>query len=343
MSFLSILLFFILILIVFIIVSLSFRGKPSLAPPPVDGCLNNDGRMRLPLIFDPSIGVYRSTIRLGDSKGYVDFSTIPDTGSSVLIVSGPECKSCNPRDGIWDYRLGQNVSNGQQGVIRYGGGQKTIYIPWQAQLMNYDHNYRLGQNGETFGIGKNVNFGVIKETFSPDGLPVNVLGLQEKAGSFLDGVCGEKTVIFDFPRERLYLGQWDEILFDPKKKRSTFDLSQPKGNGPQYPIATIKSIEIDGEVVKTSIPRNAIFDTGTTNTIVSAEMARMLGGRREVTFNFEKKVDDGSPSTVTFKIPPGSVEVGQISYPSSIIIGNRWLSQYGVGFRHDQDQFVMIS
>jgi hypothetical protein len=224
-------------------------------------------------------------------------------------------------------------------VIKYGGGQHTIYIPWQARLMNYEDDSRSGQNG----IGKEVNFGVITETFSPDGLPVNVLGLQEKAGSFLDGVCGEKTVIFDFPRAKLYLGRWDEILFDPKKKRSTFDLSQPKGNGPQYPIATIKSIQLNGEVVKTSIPKNAIFDTGTTNTIVSPEMARMLEGRREVIFDFEKKLDDGSPSTVTFQIPSGSVEVGQISYPSSIIIGNRWLSQYGVGFRHDHDQFVLFS
>lgn len=329
MSFLLLLIFF--LLIIFLIISFTSFNQPYI-PPPIKDC-HQESKISFSLIFDISIGVYRSRVRLGDSKGYVDFSTIPDTGSSILIVAGPDCQQCNPEYGVWNYDLGTSVSD-RRGVIKYGGGQKTIYLPWQAQLLNDDYD-------------QEVNFGVITETFSPDGIPVNVLGLQYRRGSFLDGFCGQKTVIFDFPGEKLYLGKWKEILFNPHKQISTCSLSSPHF-GPAYPLAKIESIAIDekGKFKKLSVfPENAIIDTGTTNTIVSAEIAQELKEKKEVKIKFkkEKRKVDRYSSSVIFKIPPGSLVVGQRSYPSSMIIGNKWLSQYGVGLRYEQDQLVFFS
>jgi hypothetical protein len=321
----------VLVLAVILLYLSQKSGLDTLAPCP-DGKLE---RVSLPLNFDSRIGVYRSKIRLGNRDRQIEFSVVPDTGSSHLLVSGDQCSNCPLTDGVWDRSLGQDVSQGKKGLVTYGGGQRIIYIPWQAHFMNYNHSN-----------GKEVNFGVVVNSYSPDGIPVNILGLQEKPNSFLDGLCGEKTVVFDFPHNRLYLGKSDDILFPNNGNVTTFHLDNPT-NGAFYPIGKIKEIRINGQKIPLGIqPKFAIIDTGTTDTFVLPDFysyIRSLGAiNLTVEIIFEKANIDSYGSSLVFNIPTQTITTQRINHKDSMLIGNSWLRQYVTGFRFDQDQFVFV-
>lgn len=324
------------ILIIVVIIFYLYQKNNLDNPEALDGC--PDGkleRVSLPLIFDSRIGVYRSKIRLGNKDKQIEFSVVPDTGSSRLLVSGERCPNCPMMDGVWDMSIGQDVSNGQKGMVTYGGGQRIIYIPWQAHFMNYNHSN-----------GKEINFGVVVNSYSPDGIPVNILGLQEKPNSFLDGLCGEKTVVFDFPNNRLYLGKSDHILYPSNANVTTFHLDNPV-NGATYPIGRITEISINGQKIPVSVqPKYAIVDTGTTDTFLLPEFYNYIlslgTDNLTVEITFEKDEVDSYGSTLTFNVPTQTVTTQRINHPNSMLIGNSWLRQYVTGFKFDQDQFVFV-
>lgn len=305
---------------------------PDPTKDPLEDCSGKEQRIELPLIFDPYNGIYRTKIHLGDENNSIRFDVVPDTGSSILIVSGPECANCPRQDGVWNYSLGRRA--GSQGVIRYGGGQETRYIPWRALLRDYDR-----PDDATDGPGKEVDFGVITSTLSPDGRPLNVLGLQGEGPGFLAGVCGEKTVIFDFVHSKLYLGKSDDVLSRAAFKR-TFKLLKPPA-GPAYILARIKSMKINGNPVPAGImPEYAVLDTGTTNSIVSPGLGQLLRNPAQVEITFDN--GDTTGSSVVFSSTPSNVDVDRIYVPNAMMIGNQWLKNYGIGFLHDQDQIVIF-
>ncbi len=331
------LLLVILIVVLILLLPLAWYGMtsrriliPQSALPPCNG---NESRIELPLIWDRSNGIYRTNITLGDKERQITFSAIPDTGSSIAVLAGPECQGCNPRDGIFDTSLGTNVSNGKTGVIRYSGGQQNFYVPWRA-LFQEDGN----------GNGRKVNFGVIVNTNSPDGRPLNVLGLAAEGEGFVSQLCGEKTVVFDFPRLKLYLGPSDDILFANPDTVRTFKLLTPQpGTAPPFTLARILEMKVNGRPLPDSIvPEFAILDTGTTNQIVPRNLASALRVNGQVEITFESYPGDDYPSTVVFNNTASDISVGQLLVPDSMMIGNSWLKQYGVGFQHDIDRTVIF-
>lgn len=293
-----------------------------------------------PLQYDNINGVYRTTVYIGSGDHFIPFSVIPDTGSSILIIPGPECKECNENNEIWDYRLGSSIGN-KLGIIKYGGGQTTTYRPWKAEL-------RGGLNDTT--SQRNVVFGVIIGTMSPDGRPVSVMGLQERKGGFLSEICGERTVTFDYPLLKLHLGKY----VPQRPIISQFNLNQPT-NGPAYPYATVLQMKVDGKEISSSIaPNYVIFDTGTTNTFISPSLNNILQNGKEVEFVFESRtsrdslinkdsgITESSKNSLSFNIDHSSINVGPIAMPGAILIGNQWLKKYGISFRHEDDQFVIF-
>jgi len=308
-----------------------FRYRTVTYPTLIE-CDSDPERIELPLRYDSSIGVFRSQIRLGDLNGNsIPFSVIPDTGSSILIVSGPECSGC-PSDGVWNPELG--FPGEGHGRIRYGGGQANTYRPWQAHLLT-------GERATP------VNFGMVTSATSPDSRPVNVMGIQETPHGFLSTICGEKTVVFDFPRGKLYLGSADDVLYRPNQTRHyEFTMHRPS-RGPAYPKGRILGMWLDGIPVPHP-PKWGLLDTGTTNTFLNGPVGSQLQSARRVEIEFEAVTDPHHPdinssNRIIFESPPGSVETNVLDIPDTLLIGNRWLRQYGVGFLHDSDRFILFS
>jgi hypothetical protein len=162
------------------------------------------------------------------------------------------------------------------------------------------------------------------------------MGLQGEGQSFLDYVCGEKSVLFDYPRQRLYLGNIQDLLPSTTKRISLYK----PDSGTAFIVGRVTSVQVDGTTLPANVtPRFAIFDTGTTQTIVSPDLLQALQGKRTVNISFEAPT---GTVIVPFTIPPGSVEVGHLPFSSSMLIGNRWLRQYAVGFRHQIDEIVFF-
>jgi len=320
------------ILIVIILVLLIFYFSPRLLCrfPPLRSCSGSENRLSLPLWLKG--GVYMTRLHLGDNNHTLPFDVVPDTGSNILIVSGPLCSQCNRQDGIWNPSIGQDISCGIVEEIRFVGGQRTSYLRWRAQLLDYSPS-------------KQIDFGVIISSITPDGSPLNVLGLQGEHSSglfgkgppFLDSLCGEKNVLFDFPNEKLYIGSISDLVPQHAKQFSLFKPSW----GIAFTLGRITQIKIDDNRVAPSItPRFGIFDTGTTLTIVSRDLSYQLVGSHQVELFFESNTST-NPVSVIFNSPAGSVDNGHLPFGSSMLLGNIWLRQYSIAFKHEPDIIIM--
>lgn len=291
-------------------------------PPSLSPCSNGQSLLTLPLWREG--GVYFTRIHLGTPNRSISFNVVPDTGSNTLILSGPNCQKCDRGDGVWDPSLGSNVSGGFNHRILFAGGQTTTYVLWRALLLDY-----IG--------GKEVDFGMITSSGTPEGTPLNVLGLQRNG--FIQQLCGPKNILFDFPRGQLYIGNINDKI---PPNALTFTLDESEGSI-KFVLGRITSMNIDGRPVPPSItPRRAIFDTGSTNTYVSYDLLKYLspGSHRvEITFDNE----GSTPTTVIFDSPAGSVESGSLPISSSMMIGHRWLSNYAIAFKYENHKIQMYT
>jgi hypothetical protein len=289
-------------------------------PPPLQPCNTDQPLLELPLW--QSGGVFLTQIHLGDATHTIAFNVVPDTGSRELIVAGPNCKGCDPTDGVWDFSIGQNVSGGLSHSILYAGGQTSQYVLWQAYLKDYSDN-------------KQVDFGVITSSSSSEGDPLNVMGLQE--GGFLEDLCGAKEVLFNFSQGRLDIGNISPMI---PATASTFSLQEPS-SGILFVMGRVTGLAIDGQPVAANlVPQLAIFDTGSTDTYVSPDLLKLLNtGNHTVTITFD---NNGSPTPVTFRSTPNNVATESFPFANSMVLGNRWLSQYNLAIKYDQKQISMF-
>lgn len=308
--------FLLLLLILFLILK---RGKFELGQnnisifKPTEDCTNPQ-TLALPLIYDSNNGVYVTQVKLGNADGQgVTFTVIPDLGSSILIVSGPNCSACNPAEGIWNLSLGHQIGQNQMGTIKYGS-QVTHYIPWQGQLLNYP-------NG-----GKEVNFGVIVDSQSSDGKPMNVMGLTNKPNGFLEGICGKKIITFDFSNQKLYLGEYDQ----PVKFSIPFVESS---TGPEFIMSEIQSITINGESLPSNVvPKYAIWDTGSTDTFLSPALFNAFSqkaAQQQVDISFT------NGQHLVFTSVPQNISSANLPMSNSLLIGNYWMRQYNFIIDHE--------
>ena len=300
--------------------SLNYVPKVGPVPPPAI-CSDQTSYLDLPLTFDRRLGLYMTEVTL---NGKV-FRVVPDSGSTNLLVTGSACQDCHPPDGVFDMTIGTDISGGTTRTVSYGGGQKTTFVPWRASLQ-YSNNE-----------SHDVDFGVIVNTYSPDGTPQNVLGL-ERSG-FLSTLCGEKTVIFDFPRGRLYIGNVDQTMAG----RSSSGPIQmyPSTNNVPFVLGKIKSMSVNGSPIPSSaLPTYGLIDTGTTSTITNPTLAPLLkAGTVDIVF----AGTNGQDIHVIFNNRPGTVEVGHLQVPNSVIIGNQWLNQYAVALQYDTNSIEFFT
>ncbi len=307
------------------------RSKP---PKP---CTGSEPRLKLPL-WDGG-GIFMTRLHLGNETRAIPFEVAVDTGSNILIISGPDCYHCDRNDGVWDMSIGSNISCGVQSTIRFVGGQVTNYLWWRALLLDYSPDLRSG---------KEVEFGVITSSSSRDGDPLNVLGLQGLSTSelfgggpvFLDSLCGEKTVMFDFSGGHLYIGQVNDLL--PPSVNPI--LMTIPSFGIAFTMANITRMSIDGQMNPPSLtPRFAIFDTGSTQTLVSPDLSTLLSGQHQVTLWFERSSPSSNENTVsiTFTSPPGSVGSSSLPIGSSLLLGNIWLRQYTLVLKYNTREILM--
>lgn len=308
------------IFVILVIVIIIWVARLSYKPPPLQPCNTNDPLLQLPLWRNG--GVFLSRIHLGDATHTITFTVVPDTGSRELIVAGPNCNGCDPSNGVWNFSIGSNVSDGLDHQILYAGGQSTQYIPWRAYLKDYSDN-------------KQVDFGVIANSKSPDGDPLNVMGLQE--GGFLDELCGNKEVLFDFSNGRLSIGNVSPLI---PAGASTFTLQEPS-SGIRFVMGHVTGLSIDGQPVTANlVPNLAILDTGSTDTYVSPDLLKLLqNGSHTVMITFD---NNGQSTPITFKSTPNSVDTESFPFPNTMVLGNRWLSQYNLAILYDQHQIQMF-
>lgn len=287
-------------------------------PPPPEVCLRENRDtffLDLPLVWDRRLGLYMTTVSMNGRS----FRTVPDTGSTNLLISGSQCASCNPRDGVFDMREGLDISRGQVRQVAYGGGQKTIYIPWRAHL-----DVSPTRKEE-------IDFGVIVQNTSPDGLPLNVLGLSSRG--FLSTLCGEHTIVFDFLRGRLTIGRNPTFINNPGLTAPIRIFPSPYSV--PFVLTRVKSITVNGTPLPTSIlPRYLLIDTGTTSTITNPALAQaLIPGKIDIILEGL----NGEDVPISFENRRGDVEVGKLQVPDAIIVGNQWLNEYAVAFQYDQN------
>lgn len=292
---------------------------PDLQKYPLETCPRVSRTVELPLRYDNSTGVYMTKIRMGDDNKSMFFNVVPDTGSSILLLNGPNCDGCNSADGVWDTSVGKDMSNGQTGVIRYGGQQVTIYTPWRGKF--FDDNL-----DDTDGF--EVDFGLIRKSTSPDNKPLQVLGIQG-GKSFLQALCGDRIVTLDLPAKKLILGATDVTNGKTVYKTSMV----PSPSAVNFNVNRIISMKVNGTTVPS--PNYAVIDTGATQTLVDSGLGNYLKtpGTVEITF-----AGPNGNVVIPFNNRSGTVSAERTPFPSSIVIGNRWLSDYGVQLDYENNE-----
>lgn len=259
---------------------------------------SNDFRLITPLTEDPSIGGYTVSLVLENQS----FIVVPDTGSSLLLVSGADCQECDHSKGSW-----KDVNTGATGKIRYLGGQVTHYRPTKGRLR--------GDNGEI-----HVDLGVIRSHTGISKHYCNVLGLQQRVGkSFLTSLWqsnDKQLIVFDFPNSLFGLGNVLELVRTPIATWPFF--SSAKG----YLMSRLQSF--DGQYF-------VLWDTGSTLTSLPSSIYQHFEETSTITLTFED-----STTPITFQYSPRSITslVPSKRFPldNVIIVGNLWLRQYGIAF-----------
>lgn len=258
------------------------------------------------------------------------FRVVPDTGSTNLLVTGSKCINCDSSDGVFDMSKGIDISGGQFKEVAYGGGQQTLYVPWRGNLdIPNNQLIRTNASGGTQNATQQIDFGVIVDNTSPDGLPLNVLGLSSKG--FLSSVCGEHTIIFDFPRNTLSIGK--NTTFANNSGLTAPIRVYPSPYNVPFVLIKVKSISVNGTPVNASIlPQYLLIDTGTTSTITNSTLAAVLvPGRVDITVEGMQ----GQDVVLTFNNRRDDVEVGKLQVSNAMIVGNQWLQSYAVAFQYD--------
>ena len=305
----------------------------------------NNSRLESSLWFDDQIGEFKTIIKLGKSVDQqVAFEVIPDTGSHILIVSGPECVKCPVEKGMWKDSLGTLTQ--LQGTISYGGGQVTKYRVWKSNLVDYDN--------------QPINFGVITASMFKDSIDnsnnsnnsnnvqemQNILGLQDGhiTSTFLSQLKEPRNVVFDFPKSRFYIGQIDDIL--ESRIVSSWNLIAPQ-RGLLYPLSFITEMNINGtEVPKDLMPTVAIWDTGTTRSMVDPDLYAYLSSLSspnfKISISFAKMFSDTLSNKTEFNSSLSIIGTEKLPFKRAILIGNQWVSQNGIGFMFSDSRIVIF-
>lgn len=359
-------LFIITIIIVFVLILIILHHQnPYIAqsffspPTPTKPCSDHNGPLILPLIYNRRQQFYTTKITLGDpNKEYKTvIEAVPDTGSTKFILSGSDCEGCDPTDGVWDTRYGTQLSSYPRQVT-YGGGQVSTYYPWRGYLYGYKNS--SGQPNP-----KEIDFGLVYKNRSPFYSPENVIGLQPKSDGFFSSLCGEKSLLFDFPNNKLVIGDLDNYLpgivggngGDSHKRVITFGMFTAEGSVP-FIIGKVKLFQLIDTLNKRIdlpydlIPRRVIFDTGTTQTLVRPELYRYLKRYNEtetndivaIDFQFQEKRLDNIRDDILFPVDSRFLDLSEshILKEGDMLIGSGWLRRYGVGFDYDREKIIIV-
>lgn len=272
----------------------------------------NNGVMKLPLWWDQSTNLYKTRISLGTYDKFRSFDVIPDTGSNILIISGPECKRCVPEMGQWDYAIGKEITSKKE-IIQYGGGQVTEYIPWKSHLLDFG--------------SQEVTFGVVTFSNVSNGSPQNVMGIQPGSSGFLSELK-HYDIMFDFPRGNLIIGN---IPNNISNRRLSFPMlkSPHSTSSINFVCSGISKLFVNDKEIPSEIqPKYAHFDTGTTNTIISNKLRNYIEGTFPSGIKNVKISFSGSDNIVTFSPPKKSIIEDHLPSDNLIMIGTRWISEY---------------
>ena len=243
---------------------------------------------------------YFVTMSIGTSRitGNRSHDVIPDTGSSVLLVSEPEGR-------------GNTVDTTEKlHRIKYLSGQITYYEFARGQLIH--------DNGDI-----EVDLGIVR-SHRGSSEHYNVLGLQpdHRGKSFLASLP-RGWVVFDFPRGIFGLGNVADIIRDPIATWSF--CSHEKG----YLMSHLDGITING--VEIPGASDVLWDTGSTLTSVPPLLYDHLMSLPNpliitLTFNGISIPFQCSHDSINRLLPSKRYP------PDLIVIGNRWMCQYGIAF-----------
>lgn len=295
--------------------------------------ISNESKMEIPTL----VGVV--PIDSNNTIESHEITVVPDTGSSMLIISGKDCFGCRISDGYFDITWGRNVSFGITRTIDYAGGQSSKYLLYTGYLLDYG----AGQE-------KEIPFGLVVSTKSHHYRTENVLGLQPggffTGSAFIDYLCGPKKILFDFPGQKIIIGNVSSFL--PRTPSVEIRLSLPSILH-RYLLGDISSIALKitnqmDSIPETVRPRYAIFDTGTTQTLVRPELEEYISMRNhdKIVISFLAPTSEQTTNNPILTFPIKMQRNQHIIKSNSqlpektILIGNQWMKNYQVLFDYVQ-------
>ena len=289
----------------------------------------HDSFVELPLYF--ANGYYKTRFKLTDGKQYVQsFQAIPDTGSYLLILSGSQCKECVHEDGVWDPSKGVQRTK-EQLSITYGGGQQTSFYPWQAYFID-DQDHRIAE------------FGLVTSSHNHQQRPQNVMGLSpiknnagNKNPSFLDSLGVPRKVKFDYPQQRLIIGD------DYRNAIIRKSITLFSNHSLNYPFAKVLDLKIPNHLNQKipNLVQFAVFDTGTNYSVVPKNLYNSIVTinqtlPKQLIFYFESS--NGPEKTnnrVEYKFDTSYLIPGDVPIPNTMIIGSKSFDTAPIEFDYD--------
>jgi len=274
----------------------------------------------VPIWYDSEIGEYKCILEFRPESAKFEnenstsrFEVIPDTGSRLLLVSGPQCRSCSVSGGLWNRNLGIPTDPTLR-TIEYVGGQSTTYQVHDGYLTEVDFPIRVG-----VATASNRQF-----------RPENILGLsgEDTDDAFLK-TWPRKRVVFVFDQRRLYLGSIPKHLLGIIAQSSK-SFPMEFGIAPGIKIMG-GSLHSDHSEISISSGR-VLFDTGTTQSLAEIEMSGS---------SLDLNTGDS-----TLSIPLSEFPIVKAPFPLPhgvvLILGNRHLRNFNLDFDYDQKTLTLF-
>ena len=261
--------------------------------------------LELKIFFDRYL---KTRIEICSDEICSEFEIIPDSGSSMLIVTGLNCSTCDKRDGQWP----SSPNTEETDNFSYGGGQESA-VTISTGLLNKSIPIR---------------FGIIEETKSISDKPENVFGLicfpndyNSLENSLPSSIA---QVYFDFISWRLILASSNYNLIPNNIKKYRLERTEDKYC---LPISSFSIRTEQNKIYNYNNITRVLFDTGSNYTMFPEDTSFSM-------FYLDE------PSIVSIKTRDGELNFNwrfvkrTCFYPNTIIIGLKWFDDRRLYFNY---------
>ena len=241
-------------------------------------------RFRFPLVWDEDHGEYLVAFRIGHDIVYA----VPDTGSSYLIISAENCRTCAHKHGFYKGET-TGVGTGEKRVISYGSQtSKVLWFIDDFWVENQKQSIKM-QFGMVHEIEGDSNLNVLG--LAGPNTPLSPYEFVDQV--FFDAKALQPAFWFDFKTNKpaLYLGE-NYSLGEKGSVISYYtaaEVTQKTGlqlESLNFYLIETSEIIIDGKSVD-NFPKYCMIDTGSTMIILPEHVHANLSGGKILKFKFD--------------------------------------------------------